>query len=206
MKKKISRVFGLAMIIAMGLASIAGAEDYSKFGIRVRGTYVIPSESVDSRLSSLNLKVSDDIVPAIDFEYFFTKKISTEVMAAVTRHDIKAGSQFVGSTWLLPPTVTVKYHPLAGAKVSPYAGVGVNLTFPFNSSLNAGVNPSGDFSIDNTVGWVAQAGLDFKIKEGIYFNVDYKYVNVDTKMKIEGTKYKLDLNPNLVSMGIGYRF
>jgi len=199
--QKLVKVFGLVMVLMMAAASLASAEDY-KFGVRVRGTYVIPAESVDSRLNSLDLKVSDDVVPAVDFEYFFTKNISSELMAAVTRHDIKSAGQFVGSTWLLPPTLTVKYHPLAGSPVSPYAGVGINLTLPFKSTLN-GVS---DFSIDNTVGWVAQAGADIKIKDNVYFNIDYKYVNVDTKMRVAGVKYKLDLNPNLVSVGLGYRF
>ncbi|GFO60145.1 membrane protein [Geomonas silvestris] len=199
--KKMFKVLGLLMVLMLAVASLASAEDY-KFGVRVRGTYVIPAESFDSRLSALNLQVSEDIVPAIDFEYFFTKNISTELMAAVTRHDIKSAGQFVGSTWLLPPTLSVKYHPLAGMPVSPYVGVGINATFPFKSKLN-GVD---DFSIDNTIGWVAQAGADIKIKENVYFNIDYKYVNVDTKIRVAGTKYKLDLNPNLVSFGLGYRF
>lgn len=199
--QKMLKVLGLLMVLMLAVASLANAEDY-KFGVRVRGTYVIPAESFDSRLSSLNLQVSEDIVPAIDFEYFFTKKISTELMAAVTRHDIKSSGQFIGSTWLLPPTLTVKYHPLAGMPVSPYAGVGINATFPFKSKLN-GVD---DFSIDNTIGWVAQAGADIKIKDNVYFNIDYKYVNVDTKIRVAGEKYKLDLNPNLVSFGLGYRF
>lgn len=199
--KKMFQVLGLLMVLMLAVASLASAEDY-KFGVRVRGTYVIPAESFDSRLSALNLKVSDDIVPAIDFEYFFTKNISSELMAAVTRHDIKSDGQFIGSTWLLPPTLTVKYHPLAGAPVSPYAGVGINLTIPFKSHLN-GVD---NFSIDNTVGWVAQAGADIKIKDNVYFNIDYKYVNIDTKIKIGADKFKLDVNPNLVSLGLGYRF
>jgi len=199
--QKFGKVFALVAVLIMAVASLASAEDY-KFGVRVRGTFVLPAESFDSRLNSLSLKVSEDIVPAIDFEYFFTKNISTELMAAVTRHDIKSSGQYVGSTWLLPPTLTVKYHPLAGKLVSPYAGVGVNATFPFKSKLN-GVS---DFSIDNTVGWVAQAGADIKIKDNLYLNVDYKYVNVDTKIRVAGTKYKLDLNPNLVSLGVGYRF
>ncbi|GFO68137.1 membrane protein [Geomonas limicola] len=199
--QKIGKVFALVAVLIMAVASLASAEDY-KFGVRVRGTFVLPAESFDSRLNALDLKVSEDIVPAIDFEYFFTKNISTELMAAVTRHDIKASGQFVGSTWLLPPTLTVKYHPLAGKLVSPYAGVGVNATFPFKSNFN-GV---GDFSIDNTIGWVAQAGADIKIKDNLYFNVDYKYVNIDTKIRVAGTKYKLDVNPNLVSVGVGYRF
>jgi outer membrane protein len=202
MKKRLSRVLGLTLILAAGLATVASAEDYSKFGVRVRGVYVMPVESVDSRLSSLNLKVDDNIIPGIDLEYFFTKNISAELFAAVTKHEIKSGGDVVGSTWLLPPTLTAKYHPMAGSLVSPYIGAGVNFTLPFDSRLT-GVS---DFSIHNTVGWVAQVGADIKIKDNVYFNLDYKYVNMDAKMVVAGTKYKLDLNPNLFGIGLGYRF
>jgi outer membrane protein len=202
MKKRLSRVLGLTMILAMGLATIASAEDYNKFGVRVRGVYVAPNISVDSRLSGADLKVSDDVTPGVDLEYFFMKNLSAELFAAVTKHEIKLSGNYAGSTWLLPPTLTVKFHPLAGSFVSPYVGAGVNVTLPFQSQLN-GVN---DFSIDNTVGWVAQGGLDLKIRDNVYFNIDYKYVNVDTKIRVAGTKYKLDLNPNLFGVGLGYRF
>jgi outer membrane protein len=210
MKRRLSRVMGLTLILAAGLATVAGAEDYSKFGVRVRGVYVMPDESVDSRLSPLNLKVDDNIIPGVDLEYFFTKNISAELFAAVTKHEIKSGGDVVGSTWLLPPTLTVKYHPMAGSLVSPYLGAGVNYTVPFDARLRlnnaAGNNIVTDFSIHNTVGWVAQAGADIKIKDNVYFNLDYKYVNVDAKMVVNGTKFKLDLNPHLFGIGLGYRF
>jgi outer membrane protein len=202
MKGRLVAVVGLTLMLAMGLATVASAEDYNKFGVRFRAAYVMPNETVDSRLDPLDLKVSDDVIPGIDLEYFFMKNVSAELFAAVTRNDIRSQGQLVGSTWLLPPTLTAKYHPLAGSAISPYVGFGINVTLPFKSNLTA----VSDFSIDNSVGWVAQAGADFKIKDNIYFNVDYKYVNVDTKMTIVGTKFKLDLNPNLFGMGIGYRF
>jgi len=201
-KKRLSRVMGLTVLLAMGLATVASADEYSKFGVGIRAVYAKPSETVDSRLSALGLKVDDDVVPGLDLQYFFTKNLSAELFAAVTKHEITSNSQNVGSTWLLPPTLTVKYHPLAGSAVSPYAGFGVNVTLPFNSRLNI----AQDFSIDNSVGWVAQAGADIKIKDNVYFNIDYKYINLDTKMRVAGTKYKLDLNPNLFGMGLGYRF
>ena len=201
MKKRLSGVVGLALIMAMGLATIAGAEDYKKFGVRFRAIYVKPNEAVDEKLGGA-VKVSDDVIPELDLEYFFMKNVSAELIAGVTRNDIKLAGAYAGSTWLLPPTVTVKYHPLAGSLVSPYVGFGVNVTFPFNSKLN-GVK---DFSVDNSIGWAAQIGTDIKIKENLYFNIDYKYINADTKITLAGTKYKLDLNPNLFGFGIGYRF
>lgn len=187
----------------MGAGQIAQAtDDYKSFGVRVRAIYVKPDESFDSKLSALQPKVSDDIIPELDLEYFFTKNFSAELIAGVTRNDIKLNNGFAGSTWLLPPTLTVKYHPLAGSTISPYVGVGLNVIFPFNSKLN-GVN---DFQIDNSVGWAVQAGTDVKISDSLYFNIDYKYLNADTKATIAGTKYKLDLNPHLIGIGVGYRF
>lgn len=203
MKKNVFAVAGMIVALSIGLASVAHAEeDYKKFGVRVRAIYVAPNESFDSRLDGLKPTVSDSIIPELDLEYFFMKNVSTELILAVTKNDIKFDGNKVGSTWLLPPTLTVKYHPLAGDTISPYVGVGVNYTMPFNSKLT-GVP---DFNIDNSVGWAAQAGVDVKIKENIYLNFDYKYVNADTKIMVAGTKYKLDLNPNLFGIGVGYRF
>lgn len=203
MKRNVFAVAGMLVALSLGLASVVHAEeDYKKFGVRVRAIYVAPNESFDSRLDVLEPTVSDSIIPELDLEYFFMKNISTELILAVTKNDIKFKGDKVGSTWLLPPTLTVKFHPLAGETISPYVGVGVNYTMPFNSNLNG----TPDFNIDNSVGWAAQAGVDVKIKENIYLNFDYKYVKADTKITVGGTKYTLDLNPNLFGIGVGYRF
>lgn len=202
MKKQVGAVLCLVLAMSMCLISVVEAEDdFKSFGVRFRAIYVKPEEG--SNFSAAKVKVSDDIVPELDLEYFFMKNLSTELIAAVTRHDIKLNNGFAGSTWLLPPTVTVKYHPFAGNTISPYLGFGVNFVFPFNSKIS-GVDPA--FSIDNSIGWVAQTGMDFRIKENIYFNIDYKYCNVETKMNVSGTKYDLDLNPHLFGIGVGYRF
>lgn len=201
--KKWCGIAAAAAVLAVGVGQVAqAADDYKSFGVRVRAIYVKPDEAFDSRLSGLDPKVSDDIIPELDLEYFFTKNFSTELIAGVTRNDIKLNGAFAGSTWLLPPTLTVKYHPLAGSTVSPYIGFGLNVIFPFNSKLN--VAP--DFQIDNSVGWAVQAGTDVKITDSLYFNIDYKYLNADTKATIGGTKFNLDLNPHLIGFGVGYRF
>lgn len=205
MKKNLFAVAGTLVALSLGLASMVHAEeDYKKFGVRMRAIYVAPAEKFDSQLSGAKATVSDDIIPELDLEYFFLKNVSTELILGVTRHDIKFDDQFVGTTWLLPPTLTVKYHPLAGETISPYVGVGLNYTIPFKSKVEG----APDFEIDNSIGWAAQAGVDVKIKDNLYFNLDYKYVNADTKIRLAagGPKYKLDLNPNLFGIGVGYRF
>lgn len=201
--KKWCGIAAAAAVLAVGAGQVAqAADDYKSFGVRVRAIYVKPDESFDSRLSGLNPKVSDDIIPELDLEYFFTKNFSAELIAGVTRNDIKLNGDFAGSTWLLPPTLTIKYHPLAGSTFSPYVGFGLNVIFPFNSKLNG--HP--EFQIDNSIGWAVQAGTDVKITDSLYFNIDYKYLNADTKATIGTTKFNLDLNPHLVGIGVGYRF
>jgi outer membrane protein len=211
MKKRLLSIISLVIAVTIALATVAKAEDdFKHFGVRFRGIFVMPDDRFDGRLSPLRPSVSNNYIPELDLEYFFTRNISAEVIAGVTRHDIKLGNGaaaglnngIVGSTYLLPPSITIKYHPIAGAKVSPYIGAGIELTFPFNYEMN-GVK---DFKVYQSVGWAAQAGVDIKLKDNLYFNLDYKYLNVDTQARIAGVKYDVDLNPHLFGVGVGYRF
>jgi len=201
MTRNVLAVMGAVLVMSLAVAGNATAEDFKQFGVRMRAIYVKPDESTN--FTAAKVSISDDVVPELDLEYFFLKNLSAELIAAVTRHDIKLNGGFAGSTWLLPPTVTAKYHPFAGSLVSPYVGFGVNFVFPFNSKISA-VDP--DFTIDNSVGWAAQAGADIKINENLYFNIDYKYLNVETKMKVGANTYDLTLDPHLFGLGVGYRF
>lgn len=201
--RKVSILAGVLGLLVLGIAQISfAADDYKSFGIRVRGLYVITDEDTGGALKANDAKVGDDMTPEVDFEYFFTKNFSTELIAGVTRHNIKLNNQYSGSTWLLPPTLTLKYHPLAGSLVSPYVGFGMNVIIPFKDKVDGVKN----FSIDTSVGWAAQAGADIKVAENLYFNLDYKYLNADTKAKVGGSKHNLDLNPHIIGVGIGYRF
>lgn len=130
-------IAAVTVMLVMGAGQVAqAADDYKSFGVRLRAIYVKPAESFDSRLSSLSPSLTDNIIPELDLEYFFTKNISAELIAGVTKHDLKLGANVVGSTYGLPPTITVKYHPLAGSIVSPYIGFGINAMFPFDSAVS----------------------------------------------------------------------
>ncbi len=201
----VRNVVGLMVVVAlcvMSLSSVVQAEELKKYGVRVRAIYVMPDEAFDDAEMASLVRLDDAVIPELDLEYFFTKNISTEVILGASHHDVRLNNQVAGSTWLLPPTLTLKYHPLPNETISPYLGAGVNFTLPFSSMLS-GVN---DFKIDNSFNWAAQAGVDIKFKDNIFFNIDYKYVAIDTKARIAGVKYDLDINPHLFGVGIGYRF
>jgi outer membrane protein len=187
------------------MAGIAAADDFKRVGVRVRADLVIPDVSVDSRLDGLGISADTTLVPGLDFEYFFTRNISSELNLALSKTGITSNGNALGSVWLLPPSLTVKYHPIPNCKVSPYVGAGVNVVIPFKEKAN-GVLDVPDFKIYNSVGWVAQAGVDVALTDSMFFNVDFKYLNVETQARINGTKYDLNLNPYIIGTGIGYRF
>ncbi len=191
-----------AILLTCTLALPALAADDGRFGVRLRALGVIPNDKFDSRLAPIDPKVSADVTPELDLEYFFTRNLSTELILGVTSHTIRAGGDVIGSTWLLPPTLTVKYHPAPHLAVSPYFGVGVNYVIPFSERCNV----ADDFRIKNSFGWALQAGADMHLGNRWYLNFDLKYLDVDTKMRIGGIEYDLRLDPLVIGAGIGYRF
>jgi outer membrane protein len=206
-------------VVSMVSVSFAADNSFKKYGVRIRGIYVMPNEHFDGAFQQLlgsvgsgKAVIDDAVAPELDLEYFITKNISAELVLALTKHDIMVadGGLNAGSVWLLPPSLLVKYHFLPDAKISPYVGFGMNVVMPFDEKLSASVNGAytsvGDFKVDSSVGWVAQVGADIPIMKNVYLNVDAKYYNTETKMTALGNKYNLDINPVILGTGIGVRF
>lgn len=205
----IAAILGALLTLTAVFAGSAAAAD-PQFQIRMRGLYVIPDEKVSNEHGLGGVNVMADFTPEFDIEYFFTKNFTAELIAGVTKHEIRLGGDSIGSTWLLPPTLTAKWHFLPDGTVDPYIGFGVNYTYPFSEKLDKSVATAlgaKSFGISPSVGWAAQAGADIKIKDNLYFNADFKYIDMDTKIKINGSKAaSLDINPYVVGIGLGYRF
>jgi outer membrane protein len=210
-----AKSFAVLLVVALivSVSSICFAADpactpqekpFERYGVRLRGLYIMPDEKVDSRLSSLRITVDDAVTPELDLEYFITRNFSTELVLALSKHDIMIdnGGTNAGSVWLLPPSLYVKYHPIPQYKISPYVGFGMNVVMPFDEKLT--IDPS--FKVGTSVGWSAKVGADVKITEHVYLNVDAMYYDCRPDMTIGGTKYKLDLNPFILGTGIGVRF
>lgn len=201
-------------------ASMVRADDgdFKHFGIKVGAMYVVPDESFESSFNNATrplvgkTTIENSLTPFLNLEYFFTRNISTELVLAVSKHDVmfENGNVNAGSLWLLPPSLFVKYHPIPQACVSPYVGVGMNVIMPFDEKMTI-LGHSVDFSVDTAVGWAVKFGFDVPIYKSksfdLYFNADGMYYGTSTEMNIGGVgKFDLDLNPWIVSTGIGVRF
>ena len=208
---------GLAAATMM--TGIAEAKEKGDWLIRARGILVAPDAGGTTSIGG-EVDIDNSVVPELDFTYFVTDNIGIEVIAGTTKHHpvvmgATVGEDTVdvplGGVWLLPPTVTVQYHFAPQEDFSPYIGAGVNYTFFYSESTSATLDGLGLTTIDYSdgFGWALQAGVDYKIKDNWYFNVDVKKLWLDTDVSISNgavTASGVDINPWIIGVGFGYEF
>ena len=110
----------------------------------------------------------------------------------------------VHTAWVLPPVVTLQYHPLPAARVSPYVGAGVNYMLFYSSKDKNGFT----VKLDDGFGYALQAGVNVKLKGPWLLNADVKKVWFNTDAKINGgaLKSSVDLDPLVSSIGVSRKF
>ncbi len=202
-------------------------ETWNPWMIRVRALGVLPQKQdkshVDVASSPLlptgtiagsNLSITNSVVPELDISYFFTKNIAVELILGTTPHNVKAAGSIaglgrIGRTWLLPPTLTLQYHFYVNDMIKPYVGAGINYTFFYNNK-SKGIFEN--FSIDNSVGFALQAGVDVMLDKhwGINFDVKKIWLEADAKAYIPTldthVKTKAKIDPWLIGVGVVYKF
>jgi outer membrane protein len=191
-----------------GLSTDAGTIE-----LRLRALAVDPEDNSSSvTVVGGHVDASVSGVPELDLSYFLTRNIAVEGIAAVTSHTVKAngtaaGNLTVGDVWLLPPTVTLQYHFGDGGSIDPYVGGGINYTFFFGQSHRP---PFTSVTYDDNVGGALQAGIDLSLGGGWVANLDVKQIFLSTTAHTYvGTlpiAAKVDLDPLLAGIGIGYRW
>ena len=201
----------LAVLAAPAVADDFKGKTAGDLILRARALGVVVNQTSDIRDrngndTTLDAKVSNDVIPELDLSYFITDNIALELIAGTSKHNVKVkqlGAD-LGSVRLLPPTLTAQYHFLPKARFSPYVGAGLNWTLFYDEK-------SGQFDsvkYENSFGVAAQAGFDYFITDNWLVNVDIKKIWLDTKVKVNGGALhtKADLDPWLFGVGIGYKF
>jgi outer membrane protein len=151
--------------------------------------------------------------PQLDLSYFLSPNFAVNVIAATTRHDVEvrsvpgAGTIDLGRVWLLPPTVTLQYHPMPASRFSPYIGVGLNYTIAYNEggSRSPGIT---HVDVENAFGWGLNAGIDYEISPNWLANVDVKrlWLSPDVSVNRGAVRGQADLDPWIVGASVRYRF
>ena len=157
-------------------------------------------------LGNLRMDVGNNVRPTITAEYFLKDNLGVEVLAALPfQHDIDvAGVGKVGSTKHLPPTVSLQYH-FGQGKLRPFVGAGVNYT-RFFSTRTEGPIAGTSLSLSDSWGLAGHVGIDFKLGEKAALRVDYRTIDIDTKVKLNGanlgTRNTVNIDPAVY--GIAY--
>jgi outer membrane protein len=215
MKTMIATAVVAAALAAAGGASAADFQPKTAgtWLVDVRATSVAPDESGDILTaggvdSTLNVKVDNDTIPSLGISYFVTDKIAVELILGTSKHTVSATTAPtatpVHDTWVLPPVLSVQYHPLPAARFSPYVGAGINYMIFYQGKDRNGFT----VDLENGFGYSLQAGADIALTGPWSLNVDVKKVFFDTDASINGGTLKSDvtLDPLVVSVGVGRKF
>ena len=64
-----------------------------------------------------------------------------------------------------------------------------------------------DLKLDNSVGLAAVAGIDIALTESVYLNGNVRYMDIETDVKIDGTKVATaKIDPWVFAINLGWRF
>jgi outer membrane protein len=201
----------ITILVAVLMAPTLSFAEKGDIVVRARVTHIAPDESshLDSSVGD-KLEVDSNTIPEIDFSYYFTKNIAAELILAVgSRHDVNIGGGVnagakLGSINLLPPTLTAQWHFNPDQTIDPYVGAGMSYIRAMDRNLNLGT--TGITVERNMFGPALQAGADYNLPNKWLVNFDVKKIwfstDVSTTTKIDN----LDIDPWVVSFGVGKKF
>ncbi len=184
--------------LAAGSTPLAAQHTANPWTVRTRAIAIVPNAS--SAPAGLDVKSSATL--EVDISRALNDYLALELILATGTQEVTAGTTSLGSVVHVPPTLLLQFTPVPRGSVHPYIGGGVNTTFF--------VQKSGDLKaldLTTSFGWAAQAGFDFDITPRALFNIDAKYAKIGTDVKSGATTaYKLDIDPFVFGVGLGYRF
>lgn len=212
-KKIMMSILGALFVAGAVQTTQAESNDFSHWLVRLRGIAVIPEVSTNAvNPIGGHIHTSNQIVPELDFSYFFSQNIAAELILGTSRHSVRAtnttlGNVNLGKVSLLPPTLTLQYHFMPTSRFSPYVGAGLNYTYFYNISNGPGLSST---TYGDSFGPALQLGADVAINSNWVFNVDAKKLfvtsHVTTLSGATTITSNVALNPWVIGAGFGYRF
>lgn len=216
----------LALSAAALALATAGAEAHEagNFILRAGAAMVSPDDSssqvtVGGAGIGGGAKVGNDTQLGLTLAYMLTDDFGVELLAAtpfkhtVSLKGLGALNGKFADVKQLPPTLSLQWYPAGKeSRWQPYVGAGINFTAFFNEKLTSERKAQGfsDLSLSNSTGLALQIGSDYRITDELLFNVSVWHVDIDTtaRAKLGGApvKVKVDVDPWVFMVGLGYRF
>jgi outer membrane protein len=216
-----------AAALALACCPIQAQAKAGDWLLRVRAIMVAPTDGGNNgpvlpAFPTGSVNVDNSVMPEIDITYMVTDHIGLELIAATTKHTAKGSDALKGlgglvDTWVLPPTLTAQYHFIPDGKIRPYVGVGINWTLFYSEDATRNLEDaigSTKVKMNSDWGYAAQIGVDVDVTERFFVNFDVKYIDINTSARLTTTtpsgplvnRVKIDLDPIVAGVGLGFRF
>lgn len=221
-------------VVLMGVAMGAQAHEAGDVIVRVGAATVEPNDSATTpKLNGLPLvgtdaSVDSDTQLGLTVAYMLTNNVGVELLAAAPfQHRISGngmvgavlGTQDLGESRQLPPTLMAQYYFNNSSIVTPYVGLGVNYTWFFDenagNALNTSLGGDVDLNLQNSWGAAAEVGVDIDLKNNWLLNASVWYIDIDTDAtyqvksgKLAGARVTSDVtvDPWVYMASVGYKF
>jgi outer membrane protein len=215
------RLLAAAAVMAL-LAFPVQAHEKGDWIFRAGVGVVAPDNPVYSE-SGLGVEVDDGTSLTLMGTYMFTENWAFDVLAAwpfAHEASLVADGMSIPLAEFdhLPPTFSVQYHFIPAGNFQPYVGLGLNYTTFFSIDIDPNLaealdalGSTIDLDLDDSFGIAAQVGADIMINERWLFNVDLRYIDLqtDATLTVDGSSdspISLDVNPWVYSLNVGYKF
>lgn len=190
----------LALVcLAIGACAVPGAAAAkSPWLLRTTAIAVL----TDAQSDGLDLDVPDMTDLAVDITYRFSDSFGVNVLATMLNPEVEAGGDSLGSVGLVPPIVTAQFTFNPAASTRFYAGAGFNYNL-FHSETGGLDEVRAE--VEDTIGLVAQLGMDMDLNDRLVLNFDLKYLSLEADVEVDGSKAdELELDAFILGAGIGF--
>jgi len=199
------KMLGVAVAAAL-LSGPVLAYDAGDWTFKAGLTNVDPEQD-NGNTAAGDLAIDDDTSLSLLGTYFVADNVGIELLAALPfEHDWTVGGAVGGSVQHLPPTLSLQYFFNNNGAFVPYVGLGLNYTL-FFSEETFGDLAGANIELEDSFGLAAQVGADYNFTDQLFMNLDVRYIQIESDVKLNGTKIgEAEINPLVVGLNIGYRF
>lgn len=162
-----------------------------------------PSNGNEPDRAMTRVAINDRTYPQLGVVRQITPHLGAELVVSYPQdHDLRLRGQKIGTFKLSPVTLLVNYGFLPDSAINPYVGVGVN--YSHFSSFNL---PDTVHMDKHSTGLTVHVGVDYRVTRHWSVSAGWRRVKLGNDIEAGGTKLThLSIDPDLLSVGVGYRF
>jgi outer membrane protein len=198
-------------LATFAIASALAAGSLSAQQLTVRGGFAnVNPKSDNGTVAGANASIDSDTAVVLGASFLFDDRweLAFDVGAERFAHEVTlAGLGRVVSLEHRPISLGANWHFLgAGEAFSPFVGLGYNWT---TLSSVRGINAlaGAPVAIDDSNGFTATLGADFRINERWFLRGEARYIDFDSEVTLAGANIgTANVDPWVLSLQAGIRF